>query len=230
MKRKHVVTVLACALCLLLARTARPEPTDEEIARIWAAVEQKFVDYFKKLDPGLHYAEVRSARLRKFLPDWRVMVRTDGHLVGRSNLFLLNRNGEVSDLGEAVWTGDPDGKVFQVKRVNEFVKQRAIRVKSADDAVEIAKLIEEIAEAPDYVGFLKINSKDFTLFDKQFIALHGGASPDNANYKYTAVPVEGGWGVIVDYIGPPASIPAPPLYEIDLNKDKEFMDLRRRTH
>jgi hypothetical protein len=230
MNRKRVVAVLTCALCLVAARTAQPEPTDEENARIWAAAEQKFVDHFKKLDPGLHYAEVRSVRLRKFLPDWRVMVRTNGHLVGRSNLFLLNRNGEVSDLGEAVWMGDPDGKVFRVKRVNEFVKQRAIRVKSADDAVEIAKLIEEIAGAADYVDFLKINTHDFTVFDRQFMARHGGASPDSPDYKYTAVPVEGGWGVIVDYVGPPASIPAPPLYEIDLNKDKELMDLRRRTH
>ena len=73
------------------------------------------------------------------------MVLTDGHLVGRSELFMLGRNGDVVDLGETVWTGDADGKVFQVKRVNEFVERHAIRVKTGDEAVEIAKLIEEIA-------------------------------------------------------------------------------------
>src|SRR6185369_10971932 len=87
-----------------------------------------------------------------------------------------------------------------------------------------------IAGAADYVGFLKINSKDFTRFDKQFLAHHADSSSDSPDYKYTAVPVGTGWSVIVDYVGPPASIPAPPLYEIELNKNKEFVDLKRRTH
>ena len=230
MRRKPLVMAIVSAVCLSVGHTALSELPADEDEKAWADAEQQFIEYFKQLDPGLHYAEVRSNRLRNFLTDWRVMVRTDGHVVGRSNLFMLRRNGDVVDLGEAVWTGDADGKVFQVKRVNEFVKQRAIRVKTGDEAVEIAKLIEEIAGAADYVGFLKINSKDFTRFDKQFLAHHADSSSDSPDYKYTAVPVDTGWSVIVDYVGPPASIPAPPLYEIELNKNKEFVDLRRRTH
>jgi hypothetical protein len=49
----------------------------------------------------------------------------------------------------------------------------------------------------------------------------------STDWKYTAAARPGGWTVKRAYVGPPAGVPQPPTYEIDLNAEQEFLDLRR---
>ena len=162
--------------------------------------------------------------MRKYLPDFHVFVRFDRHLVGESRLFLVNREAQITDLGEADWQGNPDTKCWRVARVAEFLRARKIKVQSGDDAIEVAKLFEELQGAPNYVAFLKVNTKDFTLFDKHFMERFYGP---NVDFKYTSAERAGGWTIKVEYVGPPAMVREPPTYEIDLDEQHNFQDLRR---
>lgn len=188
--------------------------------------EASFQEYFKVIDPGLHYAEFKSDLLRKCLPDLQLFVRTDSHIIGQSRIFAVNQVGVVTDLGEDVWVGDNDAQCYRARRITEFVKSRKIKVQNAEDAIEAAKLVEEIQGAPDYIAFLRINTKDFTSFDRHFIEAFYGVS---TNWSYTAVTNGRGWIVKVEYVGPPAAVQAPPIYEIDVNDQNFFSDLRRHT-
>ena len=49
-----------------------------------------------------------------------------------------------------------------------------------------------------------------------------------ADWKYAAEKKGGGWEVKVQYVGPPASIQKPPVYEMVLDEEQRFVDLRRR--
>jgi hypothetical protein len=91
-------------------------------------------------------------------------------------------------------------------------------------AVEVAKLFEEVQSAAFYVAFLNINTKDFKVFDKALIESQFGP---NTNWKYSGEKTKEGWSVKVEYVGPPASIMKPPVYEIDLDEQQMFHDLRR---
>jgi hypothetical protein len=169
-------------------------------------------------------AEFKSNLLRKYLPDSRLFVRFDRHLSGETRLFFVNQLAVITPLPEEEWRGNAAESCFRVQHIADFMRQRNIRVQSAESAVEAAKLFEEIQGAAVYVSFLRINTKDFTVFDTAFIEAQFGP---RSNWQYTAAPREGGWTVKVEYVGPPASIQQPPTYEIDLNAQKMFQDLRR---
>jgi len=221
----YLLAISVGAIALSAAAAADDAVTND--AKMWDEAEAKFKEYCKSIDPDLHYAIVRSERLEKLLPGFRVYVPiADVHLIGKSDLFLVDRQGKVSDLGEAVWTGDNPSKSFQVKKIAAFLKLRRIKVANADDAIEVAKLFEELVQAPGYVSFLRDNTNHFTVFDKRFIERSYGPRSD---YQYSATPRDGGWRVKVDYVGPPAMIQAPPKYEIDLDERQRFSDLRQYT-
>jgi hypothetical protein len=105
-----------------------------------------------------------------------------------------------------------------------FIRLRKIKVQSAEEAVDVAKLFEEVQGAANYVSFLMINTNDFKAFDKAFIEQQFGPRTD---WKYSAEKRKDGWTVKVEYVGPPASIQMPPTYEMDLDEHQLFQDLRR---
>ena len=181
-------------------------------------------DHLKAIDANMRSAEVKSARLSKYFPDLRLFVRFDRHLHGETRIFFINQLAEITPINEEQWRGDNEADCFRVRSVANFLRARKIKVASADDALETAKLFEEVQDAANYVAFLKINTNDFTVFDKRFMEMACGA---NTNWKYTAAARPGGWTVKREYVGPPAGVPQPPTYEIDLNAEQEFLDLRR---
>jgi hypothetical protein len=72
---------------------------------------------------------------------------------------------------------------------------------------------------------LRLNTKDYTVFDERFLKwLY--ASGDN--WKYTGAKKGDGWEVKVEYVGPPAMVQQPPTYELVVDEENRFVDLRRR--
>jgi hypothetical protein len=181
-------------------------------------------EHLKRIDPNMRSAEFKSHLLRKHMPDLRLFVRFDRHMSGETRLFFVNRSGEITGLPEEEWRGNPAEQCFRVARIAEFLRLRQIPVRSTDDALEFAKLFEEVQGAANYAAFLKINTQDFTVFDKAFIENHYGP---RIHWKYIAAKSTNGWTVKVEYVGPPASIQQPPTYEIEVDEQQMFRDLRR---
>jgi hypothetical protein len=224
MKSFHWIS-LVTSLCLCVASTpAKGQAAPKEETNDWARAESAIADHLKRIDPNMRSAEFRSNLLRKHLPDLRLFVRFDRHMSGETRLFFVNRSGEITALPEEEWRGNPAEGCFRVARIAEFLKQRQIPVRSSEAALEFAKLFEEIQGAANYVAFLKVNTKDFTVFDKAF--MEGQYGP-RTYWQYSAVKSTNGWTVKVEYVGPPASILNPPTYEIDLDEVQMFRDLRR---
>jgi hypothetical protein len=205
---------------------ARSEPAQPDA---WAAAEQTFKEYIAPIlqtarqrhgDPEIQAAEYRSDRLRKYLPDVRVHVRT-GPYDGASKLFILSKDGKILDLGDGTWRGDAAGN--RVPEVTRYVKGRKVPVRNAEEAIEAARLTEEIQGAPNYVGFLQINTAGFKVFDEHFISHFYGKQQD---WKYSAEARGMRWIVRREYTGPPAMIQQPPVYEITVDDQKLFEDMR----
>src|SRR5690349_3526302 len=135
---QRVVSTLAVIALFLFSRVLFADDNPQD-AEKWKKVEETFKDYYKQIDSDLHFAVVKSRRLEKYLPDWRVYVRVADTEDGRSNLFLVNRNGTVSDLGWAVMRGDLVAKRAECKPIAEFLKSQKIAIKNRDEAIEFGK-------------------------------------------------------------------------------------------
>jgi hypothetical protein len=203
----------------LIGQSIPNEATNE-----WTKADTAMTEHLKQIDPTMRSAIFASALLRKYLPDFGVYVRFDRHMSGETRIFVVNRRGEITPLPNEEWSRKDGEKFFRSAQVAEFIRQRKIKVQSAEEAVEVAKLFEEVQGAAHYVAFLNINTKDFKVFDKAFIESQFGPRTD---WKYSARKTKEGWTVKVEYIGPPASIMEPPVYEIDLDERQMFHDLRR---
>ena len=230
---RYCVVATFCLLCLIALGQHTQEKKDVDP---WAEAEASFAEHVAPLlrrlqdrfnDPRIQYAEFKSELLKKYLPDYRIYAN-DGmsHLIGTTRVFILDRKRNIVDLGDTTWTGDNAVQAFRVQCITDFVKAQGVKIENADGAVEVAKLIEEIQSASHYVSFLRINTKNYTVFDKRFITWHYGPRTD---WAYSATKRDGGWTVKVEYVGPPASIMAPPTYEIDVNKQQVFSDIRMQT-
>lgn len=227
---------VVASFCILSLTALGQETQEKTDVDPWAAAEAALAEHVAPLvkrlqdrfdDPRIQYAEFKSGLLRKYLPDYRVFAQDSmTHLIGTTTVFILDRKGNIVDLGDSTWTGDNAVKAFRVPRIMDFVKSQGIKIENADGAVEVAQLIEEIQSASHYVSFLRINTKNYTVFDKRFMTGHYGPTTD---WTYSATKRDGGWTVKVDYVGPPADIMVPPTYELDVNEQHVFSDIRMQT-
>jgi hypothetical protein len=174
--------------------------------------------------PLIRMVEFKSELVSEAFPEHRFFVLDAAH-DGSSLLFALHQSGKISDLGDCTWRGDIPSKSFQVAPVLDFIRTAKIKVIDEKSALRAARIVEEIQGAPTYVGFLRINTKDFTVFDRRFIERHYGPSKD---WEYHAEKRPGGWLVERKYVGPPAMIQRPPVYEIDVSEKQELLDARQR--
>ena len=221
---RTLLLVLSPFLFTISPPQAAGQSTAKQETNEWTKADTVMAGHLKQIDPNMRSAIFASALLRKYLPDFRVYVRFDRHLSGETRIFLVNRRGEITPLPNEEWRKNDAEKFARSSQVAEFLKRQKIKVESAEDAVEAARLFEEVQGAADYVAFLNINTKDFKVFDKAFIETQFGPRTD---WKYSAGKSKEGWTVTVEYIGPPASIMRPPVYEISLDEKQMFHDLRR---
>ena len=215
------------AVSLLFSASSLPaagQSTAKQETNEWTKAETAIAEHLKKIDPNMRSAIFSSNLLRKYLPDFRVYVRVDSPRFSQPTIFLVNRGGEITPLPSELWRGEDGEKFLRSPEVAEFIRQRKIKVQSAEEAVDFVKLFEEVQGAASYVASLNINTKDFKVFDKAFIESYYGPT----NWKYSAKKSNEGWSVGKHYAGPPeASIEMPPVYEIVLDGQKTFLDLRR---
>jgi hypothetical protein len=238
MHRRYVLATLLTSLLtnFAVAQKARFPAAREEQSH-WLEAMKKFEafaaprikeakDKFPD-QPMVRFVEYRSQTVLEAFPEHRLFA-LDAASDGSSCLFALHCSGKIEDLGNCTWTGDVPSKSFQVRAVLDFVRAANIKVKNAEAAIAAAQLVEEVQGAPNYAIFLRINTKDFTVFDRRFIERFYG--PRNTDWKWSAEKREGGgWLVTREYVGPPASVQQPPVYEMDLSDKQELLDLRWRN-
>jgi hypothetical protein len=221
---------MGLAVCIGATRAAEKEPTED---KDWAEARRKFEEFITPIverarvqlkDPKIGWAEVRKDLVRKYLPDVRLYVR-DGAFSGDTMIWVLTKDGQIADLGDGTWRGVGGDQYWAVEKVSEYLNGRKIKVENAQQAVEVAKLVEQIASSPGYVGMLRLNTKDYTVFDERF--LKWMYAPRDQDWKYTAKPAGNGWEVKVEYAGPRAMVQQPPTYDMVLDEGKCFVDLRR---
>lgn len=224
MSRYKIMKVSPIALIGILAILppfAFAQSQEKEVANVRAQAEAKMEAHLNGTDPKVRYAEFRSKRLTKYLPEFRVFVRFDQFRIGESSLFLVNQNAEITDLNNNDQVG-----------ISTFLRARKIQVKTPEDVSEFARFFVELKLAPYYVWYLYDNTNDFTVFDKQYIESYSGGKQHSgdADWNYTSEKSEGGWKVTVTYIGDlKNSIMRPPHYEIDIDAQGNFRDLREKN-
>jgi hypothetical protein len=110
----------------------------------WAKAEAKIEEHLKGIDPKMHYAEIKSERLSKYLPELRVF-RAFERRWEESVLFLVNQDGEITGL-----TDDPEKR-----DISSFLRARKkIQIKTPEDACEFAKFFAELkGEVPSDADF-----------------------------------------------------------------------------
>jgi len=227
-----LLVLILCASSSTAAPPGAPVDPDE---KQWAAAHAKFVEFITPIlteararlnDPKIQWAMVRNDLLRKHLPDVRLYIR-DGAYSGETKIWIVSRDGKIHDLGDGTWVGVGGNQWSAVEKVAAYVRGRKIKVQTPEQAVEVAKLVESLAQSPSFVGMLRLNTRDYTVFDENFLKWMYGGSKDH-HWKYTATAKEsGGFQVKVEYVGPPASIQQPPTYDVLLDDQNHFTDLRR---
>ncbi len=228
-------------LCIPLLLLTEPEITTDEKSQSWEEAEKAFIQFItpdierlreKLKNPHIDYAEIRDELITKYLPDYKFYV-INSTLGSSSRIFLLEQSGKIHSFGFGDWISiDEEGRRFRSAEITEFLKERKIKIENKESAIEIAKLIEEMLNAPNFIYSLRRQTKNFRVFDRQFLAKAFSKNSNwmyfnNSNWKYTAEKISNGWKVSVEYVGPPACIQEPPIYEIEVDKDNLFINIVR---
>ena len=171
--------------------------------------------------------EIRGHVLSKYLPGWHVSA-SPAERDGETGIILVDTKGKRISLPREEWTQIGSGWNFGLSKITDFVKSRHIKVRDEHEAIQVAKLIEILQSAPNAVLCLRYNTKYFTE-RKQGLLKHCYLRLKKSDWKYTPEKLPKGWRVRVTYVGPPASIIAPPTYEIDVDSNQFFMDIRSFT-
>lgn len=219
-----VSSIALVGILALLPAFAFAQPHQKEGSNVWARAEAKIEAHLKSMDPRMQSVEIKSERLKKYLPEFRVFVRFDRDRVDRSGLVLVNQDAEITDLGNENWHGDAGTQYLRVPRLTVFVRDRKIQARTQEDAIEFTRFFEGLQGAPDHVASLRVNTKDRAAFGKRIVEMED----PGADWKYTSVARDGGWKVMVQYVGDPSvSIMKPPTYELDVDEQGNFRDMRR---
>jgi len=203
-----------------------------ETAKKWAAARRKWREFVgsylsrvrqKEDNPSIQWVEMRSELLEKYLPRHRIyLVETTRLSV--SSIFAVSISSDITDLGNGRWSS-PDGKErFRNRNLSDFLQAQKMTIPDVNTAAGIARLTEEISSAPGAATMLRQNTSNFTIFDKR---LYNVWRKDE-NWRHEAKREEGYWLVTRKYVGPPAMIIEPPRWEIVVDKDDLFVEIRHR--
>lgn len=220
-----ISTIIHIGILAFLQSFAFAQPQEKESPNVWAQAEAKMEDHLKSLGPKMLSVELKSERLKKYLPEFRVFVRFDRDKIEQSSLFLVNQAAEIADFGDDDWDHEASAKYGRFPRLTDFLRAREIPVKTLEDAIGFTRFFEELQAAPDHVRTLRMDMKNFAAFDKQTMEM---VHPRDADWEYTSVKREGGWKVMIRFVGDSSvSIIMPPSYELDADEKGGFRDLRR---
>ncbi len=168
--------------------------------------------------PGAKDLVVTSERIEKFLSGYRVVVnlsadmryrgKTITHLVSGKSTFIDN-----------TWMVNEFQNISLNISLSAFMATLDIRVPDPETAIELAKLFEDLG------CYYSKNLADATGASPQELP---GRDIDIANWKYSAERIANSWLVEKVYVGPPASIIHPPVYEFYVTKDNRLLYVKCR--
>ena len=173
-------------------------------------------------DPSRQWMEMRSGELSKWLPEYRIFA-FEIHRAGRASIYALDKVGTILSIGSGEWSRKKHGP-FRNPELTAFLKTAHVKVTNADEAVSLAKLVEDLSSAASTIGFLKINTKGFRVLDRR---IYGMLDSSQRDWKYTADKEKDGWVVRKEYIGPPASIMAPLEQHLIVDVNDILTDIER---
>jgi hypothetical protein len=203
---------------------------DIETARKWAPAKHKWLEFIgpylsrirqEKHNPSIQYIEMRSDLISKYLPQHMIYV-IETISAGRSSLFALSANGQISDLGNHDWMKHKDERYFRSRKLSAFLSTQNITISDPDTAIGITKLVEKISRAPQDVVILRQSTNNFRIFDKRLYPCRCG----EPHWQYSAKKQNKIWRVNKKYVGPPAMTMRPPKWEIMLDKNNRFVEIR----
>ena len=203
-----------------------------ETAKKWAAARRKWREFIgsylsrvrqKEDNPSIQWVEMRSALVEKYLPRHRIyLVETTRLSV--SSIFAMSVGSEITDLGNGAWSSPDEEECFRNQRVSDFFQAQKMTIADVNTAMDVARLTEEIRSAPGAATMLRQNTSNFTIFDRRLYDVWR----KDENWRYEAKREEGYWLATRKYVGPPAMIIAPPRWEIVVDKDDRFVEIRHR--
>lgn len=203
-----------------------------ETAMNWAAARRKWREFIgsylakvrqEENNPSIQWVEMRSELVEKYLPRHRIYL-VETMRASLSSIFAVSISGQITGLWSGKWSS-PDGKEhFRNRTLSDFLQAQNMTIPDVNTAIGIARLTEEISGAPGAATMLRRSTGNFTIFDKR---LYNFWRQDE-NWRHEAKREEGYWLVTRKYVGPPAMIIAPPRWEIVVDKDDRFVEIRRR--
>jgi hypothetical protein len=144
--------------------------------------------------------EVKTPLVEKYLPGYTFTARPSD----RTLVATDKETGRSVPL-DAQWMAPPEEEnTFRVPDVSRLLAGVGIFIRDAQTAIEVAQLVENL-----------------TRFGPQMPA-------ERDDWKYTAVKARNSWIVTVTYVGPPAMIREPPVYEIQTTNGSRFVEIRFR--
>lgn len=240
------VTVYAAASDIHLADVVLPEGADVvvlesgdedhwrvvkgvETARKWALAGRKWLEFIgpylsrirqEEHKPSIQCVEVRSVLISEYLSEHKIYV-VETRRGGRSSTFAMSITGEITDLGSGDWMGRKGEKHFRNRKLSGFLDEQRITVSDHKTAIGVMKLVEKISSAPNDATLLRRNTNNFTIFDKRLYP-----RSHHTNWEYSAERQNGSWAATRKYVGPPAMIMKPRKWEIMLDKNDRFVEMR----
>lgn len=205
---------------------------DIDTARKWAAARHKWLEFVgpylsrirqEEHNPSIQYIEMRSDLVSKYLPRHRIYV-IEITRMGRSSTFALSITGEITDLGIGDWMAHKGEKYFRNRKLSAFLGTQNIKISDPDTAIGITKLTEQISRAPQDVVILRRRTNNFSIFDKRLYPCRCGES----NWRYKAKKQNNIWRVDKKYVGPPVMLEKPPIWEIVLDENNLFVEMRHQ--
>ncbi len=210
--------------------SAEVAPTSPNAAT-WTRAEQAWQDFVgpyleeirrEEHDPCRSYVEFRSARVTRFGPDHRIYVVMTRRM-SRSALFAVSRSGQIVDLGQGDSWSHHQG-YLRNPPLTSFLGSLGMTIRTAEDAIEVKKLVDELASASNKV-FLSWSGG--RIRDRRIV------EPDmltprevEAHWLHRAKREGDRWIVTYQYVGPPASTMAPWTWELLLNHEGTVTDIR----
>jgi hypothetical protein len=169
------------------------------------------------------WMEMRSAELTKLLGQYRIFALETSR-IGRASTFAVDKTGTLRPLGSGQWSGR-EHEPFKNPELAGFLKGCHLKITTADDAISVAKLVEDLSAASSTIGFIKTNTRGFRILDRRFYGMLNESAHD---WKYTAAHQKGYWVVKEEYIGPPANTMEPPRYHLVTDSNDMLVDIEDR--
>jgi hypothetical protein len=174
--------------------------------------------------PIAGYVEFQSRLVSKYLPNYKIYIIEKG-TISIPDLFAVSADGNVIDITSQHYADKEESKK---EPFSKFIVSQKISISDVNSATEVGKLLEELASAKQRWGYLQYNSNDFRIF-KAWIFSSGGMV-DDPHWQWYAEKQENGWMVSRRYVGPPASIIAPPRWNFVCDEKGQIIEVSCSTY